>query len=93
MDQGKNVSSFKFPNNFEVCNQVCLICQQYPAVPLLTSSNVCFPVNRPIAAICDRDEHAKLFVIGSIKIFHDIYFAKENNQQLADAVIDLALSR
>jgi len=67
---------------------------QPPAVPLLTSSNVCFPVNRPVAAFCPMDSQmgsGKLVVVGSVQIFTDKYIAKEGNQQIAESLISFMI--
>ena len=65
---------------------------QPPAVPLLTSSNVCFPVNRPIAAFCGMENQiGKLVVVGSVQIFSDKYISKEGNQQIADSLINFMI--
>ena len=67
---------------------------QPPAVPLLTSSNVCFPVNRPVAAFCPMEGQmgsGKLVVVGSVQIFTDKYIAKEGNQQIAESLINFMI--
>lgn len=68
---------------------------QSPAVPLLTSSNVCFPVNRPVAAFCPMDtpSRGKLVVVGSVQIFNDKYIVKESNQLIADSLVAFMLGQ
>lgn len=50
-----------------------------PAVPILSSGPVSFPANRPVAAFYKSEKRGKLFVIGSMKFFHDDFFEKEDN--------------
>jgi intraflagellar transport protein 52 len=64
---------------------------QSPALPLLISSNVSFPVNRPLAALYspENKKNGKLAVFGSTQIFSDKYISKEGNQLIADSIVDL----
>ena len=50
-----------------------------PAVPILSSGPISFPANRPVGAFYTSAKKGKLFVLGSIKFFHDDFFEKEDN--------------
>ena len=50
-----------------------------PAVPIISSGPISFPANRPVGAFYVSPRRGKLFVLGSIKFFHDDFFEKEDN--------------
>ena len=50
-----------------------------PAVPILSSGPISFPANRPIGAFYTSQRRGKLFVMASMKFFHDEFFEKEDN--------------
>lgn len=53
-----------------------------PACALLSSGPISFPANRPIGAFYTSAKRGKLFVMGSMKFFHDDFFEKEDNQKI-----------
>jgi hypothetical protein len=53
---------------------------------------VSFPANRPIAAFYKSEKRGKLFVLGSMKFFHDDFFEKEDNQKIQEAVFKWLLN-
>eukprot|EP00803_Ostreobium_quekettii_P007548 evm.model.scf_2008.2 EVM.evm.TU.scf_2008.2 scf_2008:8770-11280(+) len=57
---------------------------QKPAVPVLSSGGVAFPMNRPLAAVWEKEGTGKLAVLGSAKIFDDKWIDKEDNSKLMD---------
>jgi len=58
-----------------------------PAIPILSSGSVAFPMNRPIAAVfCHRGGKGRLAVVGSAKVFDDEWLNKEDNARLADVI-------
>jgi len=59
---------------------------QKPAVPVLSTGSVCYPLNVPVGAINDK-ARGKLLVLGSARAFSDDYLNKEDNGALADALI------
>jgi len=63
-----------------------------PAVPLMTTSPIAFPVNRPIAAFCSQKGTGKLAVVGSSKMFSDKWINREDNGDIADSLITSLLS-
>jgi intraflagellar transport protein 52 len=57
-----------------------------PAVPILSSGPISFPANRPIGAFYVSPNRGRVFVLGSMKFFHDEFFEKEDNQKIQEAV-------
>ena len=53
-----------------------------PAVPILSSGPISFPANRPIGAFYMSQNRGRVFVLGSMKVFHDEFFEKEDNQKI-----------
>ena len=53
-----------------------------PAVPIMSSGPISFPANRPVGAFYVSAKRGKLFVLGSMKFFHDDFFEKEDNQKI-----------
>ncbi|CEM35579.1 unnamed protein product [Vitrella brassicaformis CCMP3155] len=70
---------------------------QKPAVPILSSSHVSYPCNRPVAAAYSsegvRGPTGRLLVVSSVKIFDDEYFDKERNARLQDVLFQWLLHR
>jgi len=54
---------------------------QKPAVPVLSSGPISYPLNRPLAAACEVGK-GRLLVIGSVRIFDDDYLDFEMNSAL-----------
>lgn len=52
---------------------------RHPAHPILSSGPISFPANRPVGAFYTSKNKGKLFVLGSMKFFHDDFFEKEDN--------------
>lgn len=57
-----------------------------PAIPVLSSGTVSLPVNRPICAFHTKHGQGKLAVIGSVHMFSDQYFDKEENSKLQGVI-------
>ncbi|KAB1262488.1 Intraflagellar transport protein 52-like protein [Camelus dromedarius] len=63
-----------------------------PAVAVLSTGSVCFPLNRPILAfyhskLChQQNQGGKLAVLGSCHMFSDQYLDKEENGKIMDVV-------
>ena len=58
---------------------------QKPAVPVLSTGHICFPVNRPVgAAYCDEHGGGRLLVLGSVHLFHDDFLEKEANARIME---------
>ncbi|XP_061293623.1 intraflagellar transport protein 52 homolog isoform X4 [Bos javanicus] len=59
-----------------------------PAVAVLSTGSVCFPLNRPILAFyhSKQNQGGKLAVLGSCHMFSDQYLDKEENSKIMDVV-------
>ncbi|XP_069740257.1 intraflagellar transport protein 52 homolog isoform X4 [Narcine bancroftii] len=58
-----------------------------PAIAVLSTGSVCFPLNRPILAFYTSKLHSgKLAVLGSCHMFSDQYLDKEENGKIMDVV-------
>ncbi|OAF69879.1 Intraflagellar transport protein 52 [Intoshia linei] len=61
---------------------------QNPAIPVLSTGQVCFPVNRPITSFYhSKSNNSKIVVVGSIHMFSDRYIEKEENKKILDLII------
>ncbi|ORY18450.1 hypothetical protein LY90DRAFT_435610 [Neocallimastix californiae] len=61
---------------------------QKPAIPILSSGNISYPLNRPVAAFSiDPVGYGKVAVVGSILMFSDQYIDKEENGKFLDVII------
>ncbi|XP_060600465.1 intraflagellar transport protein 52 homolog [Ruditapes philippinarum] len=58
-----------------------------PAVAILSTGGVSFPLNRPVCALYSHANSGKLAVMGSVHIFHDQYIDKEENSKILDVLI------
>jgi intraflagellar transport protein 52 len=61
---------------------------QKPAIPVLSSGPVCFPLNRPTCALYHDKGAGKLAVLGSCHMFTDQYLDKEDNGKLLNIIVD-----
>ncbi len=61
---------------------------QKPAVAVLSSGTICFPINRPLCAVYGnvRKQPGKICVLGSSHIFHDNYIDKEENRKILEVI-------
>ncbi|KAM8775123.1 intraflagellar transport protein 52 homolog isoform 3-T3 [Rhynchonycteris naso] len=58
-----------------------------PAVAVLSTGSVCFPLNRPVLAFYQsQNQGGKLAVLGSCHMFSDQYLDKEENSKIMDVV-------
>ncbi|CAB1448476.1 unnamed protein product [Pleuronectes platessa] len=58
-----------------------------PAMPVLSTGSVCFPLNRPVLAFYQGKEAGKLVVLGSCHMFSDQYIDKEENSKIMDVML------
>ncbi|KAJ3285777.1 Intraflagellar transport protein 52, partial [Borealophlyctis nickersoniae] len=66
---------------------------QKPAVPILSSGTVSYPLNRPIGAVyVNGNGRGKLVVVGSAQMFSDAYIEKEENGKLFDILVEFCTS-
>lgn len=85
---GFNPSSLTFVYPFGASLNV-----QKPAIPLLSSGNVSYPLNRPLAGVCQpNSKSGKLMAIGSAHLFSDLYLDKEENAKLFDVLLQYLTS-
>ncbi|KAK6479445.1 intraflagellar transport protein 52-like protein isoform X1 [Huso huso] len=57
-----------------------------PAVAVLSTGSVCFPLNRPVLAFYQLKQGGRLAVLGSCHMFSDQYLDKEENSKIMDVV-------
>mmetsp|Transcript_55000 Transcript_55000/g.128631 ORF Transcript_55000/g.128631 Transcript_55000/m.128631 type:complete len:445 (-) Transcript_55000:61-1395(-) len=60
---------------------------QKPAMPILSSGPISYPLNRPIAAVYSKQGMGKICVLGSTKMLEDEFYELEKNRQLMDTLI------
>eukprot|EP00437_Effrenium_voratum_P024247 CAMPEP_0181410128 /NCGR_PEP_ID=MMETSP1110-20121109/7177_1 /TAXON_ID=174948 /ORGANISM="Symbiodinium sp., Strain CCMP421" /LENGTH=460 /DNA_ID=CAMNT_0023532661 /DNA_START=39 /DNA_END=1421 /DNA_ORIENTATION=- len=60
---------------------------QKPAVPILSSGPISYPLNRPIGAIHNKVGMGRICVIGSVQMFGDDFLDCEKNRQLIDTLV------
>ena len=65
----------------------CTLTCNLPSLPMLTSGDMCFPANRALLAMNNSSGNGKLFVLGSSDLFHNLYLEKEDNYNLAIALL------
>lgn len=59
-----------------------------PAVSILSSGSVSFPLNRPVCALSSENKsHGKLAVLGSVQMFSDGYIEKEENMKILEVLL------
>lgn len=65
---------------------------QKPAIPVLSSGPLSIPLQRPLAAAyAPKARKGRLLVLGSVRIFDDIFIEKEQNAKLADILFSWLL--
>ncbi|CAD7958571.1 unnamed protein product [Amoebophrya sp. A120] len=60
---------------------------QKPAVPVLSTGPISYPLNRPVCAVHENANGGRLCVLGSWNIFSDDYLDKENNAKVCELLI------
>ncbi|XP_014771869.1 intraflagellar transport protein 52 homolog [Octopus bimaculoides] len=59
-----------------------------PAVSILSSGTVSFPLNRPVCALySSQQSKGKLAVLGSVHMFNDSYIEKEENLKILEVLL------
>eukprot|EP00762_Andalucia_godoyi_P001759 ANDGO_07170.mRNA.1 hypothetical protein len=66
----------------------CTLNVQKPAIPLLATSHVCFPLNRPVCAVHagSTPKSGRLCVLGCARLLSDAYVDREDNIKLLDVL-------
>jgi intraflagellar transport protein 52 len=60
-----------------------------PAVSVLSTGSICYPLSRPICAFyVQHRTPGKICVLGSSHIFHDQYIDKEENRKLLEIILE-----
>ncbi|CAE8688056.1 unnamed protein product, partial [Polarella glacialis] len=59
---------------------------QKPAIPILSSGPISYPLNRPIAAVHNKAGMGRICVIGSVRMFDDDFLEMEKNRQVIDTL-------
>jgi intraflagellar transport protein 52 len=83
--EGVNLTGFKFLYAYGTSLNL-----SSPAVPLLNSGTVCYPVSSTLFGYCQKGR-GRLFVGGSWKMFSDQYIDQEENTKLFEFIINFAL--
>ena len=80
--EAANIQGFKFVYPFGSTLNV-----KTPAISLLSTGTVCYPVNSHVLGYCQKGK-GKIFVGGSWKIFADDYYDKEENAKIFDFILN-----
>lgn len=60
---------------------------QKPAVPLLSSGKIAYPMHRPLMALWHQPGKGHLIVCGSVSMFEDQFVDKEGNPKIIDFLV------
>eukprot|EP00811_Abedinium_folium_P013374 NODE_2242_length_2260_cov_2.196437.p1 GENE.NODE_2242_length_2260_cov_2.196437~~NODE_2242_length_2260_cov_2.196437.p1 ORF type:complete len:459 (+),score=155.75 NODE_2242_length_2260_cov_2.196437:111-1487(+) len=60
---------------------------QKPAVPILSSGPISYPLGRPVAAVNSQCGGGRLCVLGSVRMLDDNFYELEKNKQLIDTLM------
>jgi intraflagellar transport protein 52 len=87
-DAGPSHLSFVYPYG-------CTLDVQRPAIPILSSGFMAYPLNRPIAAVCEAGQvdqqsgkRGRLLFLGSALPLEDAWIAKEENDKMVTVLFD-----
>ncbi|XP_077459685.1 intraflagellar transport protein 52 homolog [Stigmatopora argus] len=58
-----------------------------PAIAVLSTGSICFPLHRPVLAFYQGKETGKLVVVGSCHMFSDQFIDKEENSKILSVVL------
>jgi len=59
---------------------------QKPAIPILSSGPICYPLNRPVAAVYNKGA-GRIAVVGSVRLVDDDFYELEKNRQVMDTLV------
>ena len=62
---------------------------QKPAVPLISTGKIAYPMHRPLGAVWSGRGAGKIVVMGSVHLFDDKWLDKEENSKLMDFTFKL----
>lgn len=57
-----------------------------PAIPILSSGKIAYPMNRPLGAVWHQAGQGRIAVLGSVSMFDDKWIDKEENSKVMDFV-------
>lgn len=60
---------------------------QKPALPILSSGPISYPLNRPVGAVYNKAGAGRICVLGSVRMFEDDFLDLEKNKQLLDTLL------
>lgn len=60
---------------------------QKPAVAILSTGKIAYPMHRPVGAVWEKKGHGKIAVLGSGQIFEDNWITKEENDKLMEFIM------
>ena len=65
---------------------------QKPAVPLLSSGYLAYPLNRPVCAVYEQEQKGggrpgRLMVVSSLQMFEDKWYGEEENAKLSEVLL------
>lgn len=60
---------------------------QKPALPILSSGPISYPLNRPIGAVYNKAGAGRICVFGSVRMLEDDFFDLEKNKQITDVLL------
>jgi len=78
-EDGKSGLTFVFPYG-------CTLNVEKPAIPVLSSGSISYPLNRPVGAVYSSTSGGRVMVLGSTHLFHDDWLEKEENQLLQETI-------
>lgn len=59
---------------------------QKPAIPILSTGPISYPLNRPVMGVYHKPGAGRLCVAGSVRIWDDEFFDQEGNAKLQDVI-------
>lgn len=60
---------------------------QKPALPILSSGPISYPLNRPIAAVYNKAGAGRICVVGSVRMLDDDFFDLEKNKNVFETLL------
>jgi len=60
---------------------------QRPAIPVLSSGPLSYPLQRPVAAVCSTPAAGRICALGAVRMIDDNFFDLEDNRVLFDTLI------
>jgi len=60
---------------------------QKPAIPILSSGPLSYPLQRPVAAVCSVPNAGRICALGAVRMIDDNFFDLEDNRMLFDTLI------